>query len=175
MGWSSVINVRGIYHTCYLYITFVVLFQITMIAKLFIVSCLVATGFGFAPYGRNCKIETEEIEAQVCRVTPTKVCGTEDDGQIVFQYVAPDEPVCKDVVDKICVPAVKEEESCKEHTRKACVPSDKVVDRPSGKIPEFYASDKHCRLVPKAKCEAQVSKVPKTVCEAVEAKFYHLW
>lgn len=146
-----------------------------MIAKLIILTCLVATVFGFAPYGRNCKVEEVEIEAQLCRVEPKEVCGTEEDGEIVFQFVAPAEPVCVDVVDTICVPAVKEEESCKEHTRKVCVPSDKVVDRPSGKIPEFYASDKHCRLVPKAKCEAKVTKVPKTVCEAIEAKFYHFW
>merc|ERR1711993_70884 len=78
-----------------------------------------------------------------------------------------------DVVDTFCRPALKEEDSCKEVTRKACAPSDKVVDRPSGKIPEFYASDKICRPVPKATCEAHTVKVPKTTCEPVEAKFYH--
>merc|ERR1711977_176536 len=161
---SSVIKVRELSYIDYLFQSFLASKKIIMVAKLFIFACLVTTSLGFAPFGRNCKVETVEIEAQLCRVAPKEVCGTEEEGQVVFQYVAPAEPVCADVVDKICVPA-----------RKVCVPSDKVVDRPSGKIPEVYASDKHCRLVPKAKCEAHVTKAPKTVCEAVEAKFYHFW
>jgi len=172
---SSVLKVGEIYHPVYSCLAFVASNKIIMIAKVFIFSCLAATGFGFVPYSRNCDVETVEIEAQICRVGPKEVCGTEEDGQVVFQYVAPDEPVCVDVVDTLCVPAIKEEDSCKEHTRKVCVPSDKVVDRPSGKIPEVYASEKHCRLIPKASCKAHVTKAPKTVCKAVEAKFYHLW
>merc|ERR1712244_215308 len=132
-----------------------------MIAKLLILSCLVANSFAFPPFGPKCKTEGVEIETQLCRVEPTKVCGTEEDGEIIFQHVVPDK-VCIDVVDTFCRPALKEEDSCKEVTRKACAPSDKVVDRPSGKIPEFYASDKICRLVPKATCEAHTVKVPKT-------------
>merc|ERR1711997_999555 len=173
MGLSSVIKVRELSYIDYLFPSFLASKKIIMVAKLFIFACLVTTSLGFAPFGRNCKVETVEIEAQLCRVAPKEVCGTEEEGQVVFQYVAPAEPVCADVVDKICVPALKEEDSCKEHTRKVCVPSDKVVDRPSGKIPEVYASDKHCRLVPKAKCEAHTAKVPKTTCEPIEAKFYH--
>ena len=142
-----------------------------MISKLIVLSCLVASSFALVH--PNCKTEAVEVETQLCRLEPTEVCGTEEDGEIVFQHIVPDEPVCVDVVDKFCRPAAKEEDSCKEVTRKACVPSDKVVDRPSGKIPEFYASDKHCRLVPKAKCEAHTAKVPKTTCEPIEAKFYH--
>merc|ERR1712018_714914 len=118
--------------------------------KLFILSCLIASSFAL--------------------VHPK--CKTED-GEIVFQHVVPGEPVCIDVVDTFCRPALKEEDSCKEVTRKACAPTDKVVDRPSGKIPEFYASDKICRLVPKATCDAHTVKVPKTTCEPIEAKFYH--
>ena len=143
-------------------------FKIKM--KLFILSCLIASSFALVH--PKCKPDTAEIETQLCRVEPTKVCGTEEDGEIIFQHVVPDK-VCIDVVDTFCRPALKEEDSCKEVTRKACAPSDKVVDRPSGKIPEFYASDKICRLVPKATCEAHTVKVPKTTCEPVEAKFYH--
>jgi len=144
-----------------------------MMAKLLILSCLVANSFAFPPFGPKCKTEGVEIETQLCRVEPTKVCGTEEDGEIVFQHVVPDEPVCIDVVDTFCVPAKKEEDSCKEVTRQACAPSDKIVDRKSGKIPEVYATDEHCRLVPKATCKAHTVEVPKTTCEPIEAKFYH--
>ena len=146
-----------------------------MIAKIFVFSCLVATSLGYLVHGPNCKVETVEVESQLCRQTPTKVCGTEVDGEVIFQYIAPDEPVCVEVVDKLCVPMPEKEKSCKEHTRKACVPSDKVVDRPSGKIPEPYSGDEVCRIVPKASCEAKMAMVPRTVCEAVEAKFYGGW
>ena len=120
-------------------------------------------------------METVEVESQICYIKPTKVCGTEADGEVIFQEVVPDEPVCVDVVDKLCFPAKVAEEGCKERTRKACVPNHKVVDHPSGKIPEPYADEKICRRVPKAECEAKVHEVPKTVCEPIEAKFYNFW
>merc|ERR1719422_739643 len=86
--------------------------------KLFILSCLIASSFALVH--PKCKTESAEIETQLCRVEPTKVCGTEEDGEIVFQHVVPGEPVCIDVVDTFCRPALKEEDSCKEVTRKAC-------------------------------------------------------
>ena len=143
-----------------------------MIFKLFIFACLVATGFGHYGYGPKCKIETEDVESQLCYIKPTKVCGTEVDGEVIFQQIVPDEPVCIDVVDKLCIPAKVPEEGCKELTRKACVPAHKVVDHPSGKIPEPYADEKTCRLLPKAECKTKVHKVPKKVCEPVEAKIF---
>lgn len=144
-----------------------------MFSKIIIFSCLVATGFGyFYAHGPNCKVEVQEVEAQLCHIKPTKVCGTEVDGEVIFQKIVPDEPVCVDVVDKHCLPHKVPEDGCKEHTRKVCVPADKVVDVPSGKIPEPYAAEEVCRILPKAECEAKVHKVPKTVCEPVEAKPY---
>merc|ERR1712050_639404 len=139
-----------------------------MISKLFILSCVVASSFALVH--PKCKTEAVEVETQLCRLEPTEVCGTEEDGEIVFQHIVPDEPVCVDVVDTFCRPAAKEEDSCKEVTRKACMPSDKVVDRPSGKIPEFYAGEDTCRYLPKATCETKEVKVPKRVCEPIVAK-----
>ena len=142
-----------------------------MIFKLFILLGLVATGFGYYLHGSNCKVEEQEITTSLCYMKPTKVCGTEtDEGEVVFQAIVPDEPVCADVVDKVCIPAKVPEEGCKDLTHKVCFPSDKVVDRPSGKIPEPYADENVCRLLPKAECKDKVHKVPKTVCEPVEAK-----
>ena len=142
-----------------------------MIAKLFIFSCFIATSFCFFYHGPNCKIEEVAVETQICFVKPTKVCGTEVDGEVIFQHVVPDEPVCVDIVDTLCFPAEDKADSCKEHERKACVPSDKVVDRPSGKIPEPYAGEDTYRYLPKASCETKEVKVPKRVCEPIEAKF----
>ena len=49
-----------------------------MIAKVLILSCLVASGFGLL-VGPNCKVETDDITTQVCTLAPTKVCGVEAD------------------------------------------------------------------------------------------------
>ena len=51
-----------------------------MIAKIVILSCLVASGFGLL-VGPNCKVETDDITTQVCTLAPTKVCGVEADGR----------------------------------------------------------------------------------------------
>merc|ERR1712184_127529 len=136
---------------------------ITMIAKLFIFSCFIATSFCYFYHGPNCKIEEVAVETQICFVKPTKVCGTEADGEVIFQHVVPDEPVCVDIVDTLCFPAEDKADSCKEHERKACVPS--------GKIPEPYAGEDVCRYLPKATCETKEVKLPKRVCEPIEAKF----
>merc|ERR1712223_239056 len=85
---------------------------------LLILSCLIASSFALVH--PKCKTESAEIETQLCRVEPTKVCGTEEDGEIVFQHVVPGEPVCIDVVDTFCRLALKEEDSCKEVTRQGC-------------------------------------------------------
>lgn len=139
-----------------------------MIAKVLILSCLVASGFGhFA--GHNCKVETDDITTQVCTLAPTKVCGVEADGVLIPQAIAGDE-VCADVVSVFCVPAPTEEASCSEVTRKVCLPSTKVVDHPTPKLLGWYASELICRLLPKGTCEAVVTKVPKTVCEAIVIK-----
>merc|ERR1712020_248213 len=68
-----------------------------MIAKVLILSCLVASGFGLL-VGPNCKVETDDITTQVCTLAPTKVCGVEADGVLIPQAIAPD-TVCADVVD----------------------------------------------------------------------------
>ena len=139
-----------------------------MIAKVLILSCLVASGFGLLA-GPNCKVETDDITTQVCTLAPTKVCGVEADGVLIPQAIAPD-TVCADVVDVLCVPAATEEASCHEVTRKICLPSTKVVDHPTPKLLGWYASELICRLLPKGTCEAKVTKVPKTVCEAIVLK-----
>merc|ERR1712141_128353 len=139
-----------------------------MIAKVLILSCLVASGFGLLA-GPNCKVETDEIT--------TQVCALEEGGVLIPQAIAPDE-VCADVVDVLCVPAATEEASCSEVTRKICLPSTKVVDHPTPALLGFYASELICRLLPKGTCVARVTKVPKTVCEAIVLKpvpFYYGW
>jgi hypothetical protein len=142
-----------------------------MFSKIVIFACLVATGFGFA-IGPHCKVETQDIETQVCHLEPAKVCGADAYSGFTIQGIAP-EPVCADVVDKHCVPALKPEEGCREVTRKVCLPSHKVVDQPTAKLAAPYAiSELFCRFVPKAKCEAKVTKAPKTVCDPLEAKLY---
>jgi len=144
-----------------------------MISKIFVLACLLATTVAFRP---NCKIETEDVESQYCYIKPTEVCEAEADGEIVFQTIAPDEPVCIDVVETLCVPAKVAEEGCEERTRKKCVPSDKIVDH-AQKVPERYADEKFCIMVPKGMCETKTHNVPKMVCEPVEAKhaFYGYW
>jgi hypothetical protein len=143
-----------------------------MISKVFIFACLVATGYGFAVHSPHCKVETQDIESNVCHLEATKVCGVEEGGVITYQGIGPDQ-VCADVVDKFCVPALVAADGCKEVTRKVCVHSHKVVDSPTPKLPAFYANDFFCRFVPKAVCKAQVAlKAPKTVCEPLEAKLY---
>merc|ERR1712241_976632 len=139
-----------------------------MISKVLILSCLVASGFALLA-GPNCKVETDEITTQLCSLAPTKVCSVEADGVLIPQAIEPD-TVCADVVDVLCVPAATEEASCSEVTRKICLPSTKVVDHPTPKLLGWYASELICRLLPKGTCEAKVTKVPKTVCEAIVLK-----
>ena len=139
-----------------------------MTMKIFVFSCLVATGFTHPFVRPKCKIETVELTAKDCVLEPTKVCGAEADGKVIFQEIARDKPVCADIVDKICFPALKAEDSCKERTRNVCIPSFKIVDIESGKIPEPFQDEKYCRLIPKGKCEDHVEKIPKKVCEPVE-------
>lgn len=115
----------------------------------------------------TCKVEIEEVKAQVCAIELTKVCGAEKDGKIIFQYIGL-ETVCVDIVSKICLPATVPEDGCTEVTQKACIPSHKIVDVPALLIPAVLAVPEICRLVPKGKCEAKVAlTVPKTVCEPV--------
>merc|ERR1712001_517087 len=121
-----------------------------MIAKVLILSCLVASGFVLLA-GPNCKVETDEITTQLCSLAPTKVCGVEADGVLIPQAIEPD-TVCADVVDVLCVPATK------------------VVDPPTPNLLGWYASELICRLLPKGTCEAKVTKVPKPVCEAIVLK-----
>merc|ERR1712088_1165628 len=90
--------------------------------------------------GPNCKVETDEITTQLCSLAPTKVCGVEADGVLIPQAIEH---------DTVCA---------------------KVVDHPTPKLLGWYASELICRLLPKGTCEAKVTKVPKTVCEAIVLK-----
>lgn len=115
----------------------------------------------------DCKIEAEEVETQFCHLKPTKVCGAEKDGEVIFQHIERDEPVCVEIVSKICHPAKVPEDGCKDITRKECVPSEKIVDVPSGKIPDAYAGEDTCRMLPKGECKKKMVKLPKRVCEPI--------
>lgn len=139
-----------------------------MISKIIVFACLVATTFGFYALGPNCKVVDLEVTTQVCHIKPTQVCGTEVDGAIILQSIAPDK-VCAEVKDTLCVPAVVPADGCKEVSRgEVCFPSHKVVDTSTGVIPAPYAIELICRLIPKGVCVPQVHKVPTTVCEPLE-------
>jgi len=132
-----------------------------MLAKILIVSCLVAAGF--AHKIPVCKHETQDISVKACVSVLNKICGVEADGGVTGQVVVPD-TVCADVVDKICVFADDEETGCTSITRNVCVASTKVVDQASGKIPAPLDNEHICRAIPKATCEDKVVKAGKTTC-----------
>lgn len=135
-----------------------------MFSKLFIFASLLASGIA---YGPNCKVETEEVETQLCHIAPTNLCGVEEGGVLVAQHVELDK-VCVDIVDKYCVPALVAADGCTEVTRNVCLPTTKLVDTPSLEIPAPYNSEHICRILPKGTCVAKVNIVYKTVCEPVE-------
>ena len=70
-----------------------------MLAKILIISCLLAAGF--AHKIPVCKHETQDISVKACVSVLNKICGVEADGGVTGQVVVPD-TVCADVVDKIC-------------------------------------------------------------------------
>jgi len=151
-----------------------------MFFKLFVFVTLLSGGIAYIP---NCKVEVEEVETQVCMIKPTKVCVGEEDGDVMFHRVHL-EPLCVDVVDKMCVPAAVPADGCQDVTRKVCLTTSKLMDtpicpgcpkpEPDSTVPPL------CHLLPRGTCEARMMKVPKTVCEPVELpdpaelpKFYY--
>ena len=141
-----------------------------MLSKIFIFSCFLASGIAHLIVYSSCKIETVDVTTASCSLALKKVCGAEADGKVIFQTVAAADPVCADVVDKLCVPVLKAlgVDGCTEVTRKVCLASTKLVDVPSLPIPEFWQNEAFCWFVPKGKCTDVVTKLSKTVCEPVE-------
>merc|ERR1712241_500724 len=141
-----------------------------MLSKIFIFSCFLASGLAYVLVSTNCKVETVDVTTASCSLALKKVCGAEADGKVIFQTVAAADPVCADVVDKLCVPVLKAlgVDGCTEVTRKVCLASTKLVDVPSLPIPEIFQNEAFCSLIPKGECKDVVTKLSKTVCEPVE-------
>ena len=142
-----------------------------MLARIFIFSCLLASGMAHLIVYSSCKIATVDVTTAACSLKLAKVCGPDlVDGKVIFQTVAAADPVCADVVDKLCVPVLKALgiDGCTEVTRKVCLASTKVVDVPSLPIHPLWQTAAFCWFVPKGECTDVVTKLSKTVCEPVE-------
>merc|ERR1712241_1587924 len=146
------------------------LISFIMFSKIFIFSCFLASGLAYVLVSTNCKVETVDVTTASCSLALKKVCGAEADGKVIFQTVVAADPVCADVVDKLCVPVLKAlgVDGCTEVTRKVCLASTKLVDVPSLPIPAVFQNEAFCSLIPKGECKDVVTKLSKTVCEPVE-------